>query len=474
MMGCMDAVHASGTWDDRPDDVGPADAATPAERMAWLSAHRLRLVDEFDQRTAAIALADAQRALDVALDRLADLDPGRFDAAECRAWLGGIEHARRRVEAASVAAAGHVERHNPFRDQGFFSARTALKHMLSLSGAETYRRLQTARMHERLDDWARAEHDGVVGVAQSELMGRVAANPRVSCDVLERDQSLLLDDARTLPYDEFEHRIRTWESLADPVGARADNERQRAQRDVMLRGRPEGGWTLTGSLTELAGAEFMEILGWYVEAEWETDWAEARARVGAEATTADLQRTEPQRRADALLAMARAAASARPGRRPSAITVNVLIDETTLEARLRGEQRDPADYRTIVCRTQSGRRLHPDDVVNAALVERVRRAVYDSSSTVIDLGRRSRVFRGAARDAAMLLATECAWIGCDRPVDWCDADHSTGWKAHGASVPRNAGPLCGAHNRLKERGFQVFRDDCGDWHTIDPDGHEIS
>jgi hypothetical protein len=33
--------------------------------------------------------------------------------------------------------------------------------------------------------------------------------------------------------------------------------------------------------------------------------------------------------------------------------------------------------------------------------------------------------------------------------------------------------LCGAHNRLKERGFQVHRDDHGFWHTVDPRGNEI-
>ena len=95
----------------------------------------------------------------------------------------------------------------------------------------------------------------------------------------------------------------------------------------------------------------------------------------------------------------------------------------------------------MVSRTQSGRRLHPDDAVNAALANHIRRVVYDSSGTVIELGRRSRLFRGSSRDAMMLL-TMCVWIGCDQPVAWCDADHSLGWKAHGATVPRNGQPLC--------------------------------
>ncbi len=36
----------------------------------------------------------------------------------------------------------------------------------------------------------------------------------------------------------------------------------------MIRPRPEGGWTLSGNLAELAGVEFMEIFSWFLEAEW--------------------------------------------------------------------------------------------------------------------------------------------------------------------------------------------------------------
>ena len=172
--------------------------------------------------------------------------------------------------------------------------------------------------------------------------------------------------------------------------------------------------------------------------------------------------------------MARAAASTPPGSQPPRLTVNILIDHESFEACLRGETPDPATYRSVVVRTQTGRRLHPDDAVNAALIGHIRRVVYDASGTVIDLGRRSRLFRGNSREAVMLLLTTCVWIGCDRPIAWCDADHSLGWKAHGATVPRNGGGLCSGHHPLKERGFHVYRDDEGVWHVIDPDGNEVT
>jgi hypothetical protein len=175
--------------------------------------------------------------------------------------------------------------------------------------------------------------------------------------------------------------------------------------------------------------------------------------------------------------MARASVSRDPDvDRPttSAITVDVLLDHHTMEAHTSGTTPDPRRFRNVVSRTQSGRRLHPDDAVNAALLGHVRRAVYDGSGTIIELGRRSRLFRGSARDAVMLLLTTCVWVGCDRPVAWCDADHSLGWKAHGATVPRNGQPLCTGHQNLKETGFRVYRDDHGDWHIVDPQGNDVA
>ena len=199
--------------------------------------------------------------------------------------------------------------------------------------------------------------------------------------------------------------------------------------------------------------------------------------LGITATQADLVRTEPQRRADALLAMARAAVSRDPDTpRPtrSAVTVDILLDHETMQAHASGETPDPRRFRNVTSRTRSGRRLHPDDAINAALLGHIRRAVYDSSGTIIEFGRRSRIFRGPARDAVMLLLTTCVWIGCDQPVAWCDADHSLSWKAHGATVPRNGQPLCTCHQNLKETGFQVYGDDHGHWHVIDPHGNEIT
>lgn len=451
-------------------DVDEVAGTTSSDRV---EAIRLRLVKSMVEVSAAESARLAVTRASAALAGLFDVDVPSLDAVELRSWLEEVEGLRRTVEAAAVAAAGVVDRSSPFRAQGFLSAKTVVKHMCRLSGPEAHRRVQTARLHQALPEWADAEADGRVGVAQSELMARIAANPRIPAAVLERDSPALLDDAIGQSFDEFERRVRMWEALADPDGDRDRNERAHANRDVRIRPRPEGGWNITGNLAELDGCEVNEIFAWFIDAQWHTDWAEARARLGDAATTNDLARIEAQRRADAFVAMAKAAASAAPGSQAPKTTINILIDDETFDAHLRGESVDPRRYRDVVVRTQTGRRLHPDDAVNAALVGHIRRVVYDGSGTVIELGRRQRLFRGSSREAVMLLLTTCVWIGCDRPIAWCDADHSVSWKAFGATVPRNGGGLCDCHNNLKEQGFQVYRDDHGTWHVIDPQGNEI-
>jgi len=420
------------------------------------------------------ALEQAAAAIEV----LAGLDGDRLDGERVERLAVGVERLRRKIDRAGVAVAGHVETVEPFRDDGFFNTKVWLRHRLGLSGPEAFRRVQTARMHRRVPLWADAELSGLVGVAQTELMARVVANPRIDDEVIDRDRWGLLNDAIDLSFVEFERNIKTWEMLADPAGAKSKAERIHAYRDVNVRPRPEGGWDLTGTLDEIGGVEFNEIFAYFIEAEWNSDWDEARQRLD-DATLADLRRSEAQRRADAMLAMARAAASAGAvastgSTGASRVTVNMLIDDDTFEATVIGEPIDPRRWRDVVCRTESGRRLHPDDVVNTALWANIRRVVYDTAGVVIDLGRRSRLFTGPAREAIMLLTDQCVWVGCDQPAAWCQADHSLSWSAHGATVPRNGQPLCGRHNRHKERGYQVYRDTNGNWHTTHPNGHTIT
>ena len=442
-------------------------AASPT----WADVDQVRIL-EIDDAPVSASVVEVllERAL-LAVEDVAFIDPADVDASLLDRLAVGVEQLRRKVDAAADQIAGYVDEVAPFHSDGFFSARAWATHRLGLSGPETYRRVQVGRFHRRHILWANAATAGVVGVAQTALMARIVANPTISAETFEHDSFDLLADALDLPYRDFERRARRWETLADPVGASDTAERDRETRFVSVLPRADGGWTLTGSLDGVSGAEFNEILAHFVDVEWRTDWTEARERLGDQATLTDLRRTQSQREADGLLAMARAAASIHSDPSRVTPTLNVLFDADTFGATLAGEPIPTDRYRDIVCRTQSGHELHPTDAANTALWAHLRRVVIDSTSVIIDLGRRQRLFTGSSRDAVMLTSHTCVWVGCDQPVRWCQADHSLGWRAHGATVPRNGQPLCGRHNRLKERGYQIHRDHNGQWHTINPDGN---
>lgn len=383
------------------------------------------------------------------------------------------------VDAVNIGVADEVERRGHDRSAGFFSTRAWLQHHLRISGADGRGRMQVVRLFSLLPEWAEAAREGRVGVEQTRLMARVAANPRIVEAVVECADALLTD-AMVESFDVFERRVRLFARAADADRARRDAESAHDRRNVSVRQLPDGSWRVSCRFGSLQGAEFNEMLAAFVDAEFQADWSEAKAEHGDEVDVTDLRRTEPQRRADALVNALAAGAHSPASSIGSVPTLNVIIDEATLELEITGGRHDPARFRDIECRTQNGDVIDFSEAAALALWGRIRRVVRDGSGAVIDLGRAQRLFTGAAREAGMLLDDRCIWPGCSRPVRQCQADHSIGWKAHGATVPRNCGPMCGPHNRLKDRGAFTarriapgewrIRNDVGDSVGLDPTG----
>ena len=111
--------------------------------------------------------------------------------------------------------------------------------------------------------------------------------------------------------------------------------------------------------------------------------------------------------------------------------------------------------------------------LEAMLLGHVRRVVIDSAGVVLDAGRRRRLFTGVQREMVMRMARWCTSAGCMVPARHCQADHTLDHRYGGTTSTGNGGPLCGFHNRQKNRGFSVHLDADGYWHTYRPDGTEI-
>ncbi len=102
--------------------------------------------------------------------------------------------------------------------------------------------------------------------------------------------------------------------------------------------------------------------------------------------------------------------------------------------------------------------MHPDDVLAATIHGHIRRVVLDGVGVVTNMGRRRRLFTGAAREAAQLSARRCSRRGCTVPAELCDIDHVHDHAKGGPTDTVNGDPECGGHNRQKNRGYTTIRD----------------
>ncbi len=323
-----------------------------------------------------------------------------------------------------------------------------------------------------------------------ERIARAHANPRVA-DTLEANEASFAAEAEANEYLAFDRMVDDWVRVVDQDGTRDDDQSSHHNRDAALLQGFDGSWTLAGRCGSLAGAELETIFTAFYEAETLADWDKARAEHGDAATPADLPRTDAQRRFDALERIFGQAATARadaPG--GSVVVTNIVIDHRTFErmlARLAGLDPAPVDDALSVfpttgyrCSTMDGRPVEATAAVAHALVGHVRRVVVGADGVVVDMGRRRRLFTGAAALAVKLGSTTCYWPGCHTPVTRCHCDHLRPWSTRadgsggGCTCPHDGGPACRRHNHLKEHGYRVHRDVTGTIHVHRPDGTEIS
>ncbi|HMQ25857.1 MAG TPA: DEAD/DEAH box helicase, partial [Acidimicrobiales bacterium] len=94
----------------------------------------------------------------------------------------------------------------------------------------------------------------------------------------------------------------------------------------------EGMVRVDAWLDAIGGTEFLAELHRIEKEMFAADWAEARERVGDRATAADLRRTAVQRRADAMVEMARRSATCDTPGRPPRWVLNVMMGVRTFFA----------------------------------------------------------------------------------------------------------------------------------------------
>ena len=369
-------------------------------------------------------------ALTAAIDELVGTEPTGVDGDDLRVLVRELS----RVEAHLVKAVGEFDTWGTYALDGAKGTAPWLRSACRMQSGRAARLVKRARTLPALPVTSGAYAGGVVSGEHLDTLCGVR-NPRTD-DALSRDEGLLCGIATEHPFGVFSSAVATWEQLADPDGTEDSAEERRARRDVSLVQSFSGTWLGQVTLDPVSGAIVSGELDRIGQALFEADWAEAEARLGHAPQVADLRRTAPQRRADALVEMATRSASAPDTARRPAPLFSVLVDFPTLCGR--------------VLELANGTAVTPGDLLPWLTRADLERAVFTPSGRV-EVSATSRFFTGALRRAIELRDRRCRHPSCDEPAHRCEVDHIVEYARGGPTTQENGRMLCSFHNRLRNR-----------------------
>lgn len=435
---------------------------------------------------------EAGYAADIAVMDSDELDEAlRATELELRA----LAARRARILAATKACGSHQE--SGHRTIPAYIRATCNSSTASAKRDHTLAKLVGA--HPAVADALEAGH---ISIDHAHEIARIQTNPRIN-EILDAILGTLLSTAEHLSLGEFRMQVGTIIGLADQDGAFQDQERNIANRRAWVD--DMGGalhFTASGG-DPLTAAQIVAIFESFTHAELQADLEARKAEFGEQAEAHPLPRTQSQRNFDALVHIFSAAAGSPDASRLPEPTVNIVIDDATLHDTLThagltlpsGNQvdldatgniadpkamladltatllDDPDALADRMCNLTTGAPVHPTVALRALLTGHVRRVVVDSRNVVTELGTRSRIFTGAAREAALLLSNFCTHPGCTIRARHSQVDHMVEWADGGTTSQWNAQPRCGSHNRFKHREqWRSKRDERGRIYNVRPDG----
>ena len=395
------------------------------------------------------------------------------------AALRAAERARRQVEATIAAITARCDQTMHYLEDGHRSVKNWAMAVTNCSPAESGRRRTTAKVLELMPAVRHALLTGTIGVAQVAELARLYTNPRAR-DQLPGSELVLLEAARTLPFEDYRLVIARWLLLADSDGAEQRAARTHEQRNAQLSA-TDGEFQWNTSHGPIDGEIMQQIFDRFVDAEFRADWEACVADHGPAACAALMRRTPQQRRADAFTAIFEAAATAGIDGVPIDITLNLLMDQDQYEQRLvhaidgTPTDIDPATVRERRSETTSGIPLDPTTIVALSVLAHVRRIVVDSAGIVVNAGMKRRLFDGALAEVLKAIEPRCRWLGCMIRAAIAQIDHLVDFTAGGATDASNAAIACEHHNLFKYRArYQPRRQPDGTWQIHRPDGSVIA
>ncbi|MBA2281548.1 MAG: DUF222 domain-containing protein [Acidimicrobiia bacterium] len=254
----------------------------------------------------------ATAALHDALAEVLDTDPATLSDGELLDGLADLyqAEARARFTAAIDARDAHA-------NVGAQSLPMYIVHACRVPTGVARHHVRTARALRHLPHTAQRLADGDITAWHASRISEHHSNPRART-ALERDDELLADRAAALHWSIFEKVLAYWVQRADTDGTDDDAQARKDRRRVSISRTFEGIWVMDALLDPVAGATVEQALRRIEQELLDTERGAVAVRLGRDPLTHELDRTPPQRRADALEELARRAmATPAGGRQPS-------------------------------------------------------------------------------------------------------------------------------------------------------------
>ena len=267
-------------------------------------------------------------------------------------------------------------------------------------------------------------------------------------DVFARDEQLLVGWALNLAHRDFKMVLATWRLHADPDGATKSAQDQFDSRKLHLSELLDG----MGRLDGLLDPEGMKLV-------------QEAIRI-LSARTDDDDRTPEQRRADALVSMAKQVLANRQpatGVKRNRPKVIATIDVNDLITATRGGVLD----------TNTGPiTLDADAIRRLACDAGIHRLITGPDGVVIDYGRQTRSVSDSQFDLLTIRDHGCRLPGCPIPPGGCDAHHSIHWANDGNTDLDDLVLLCWYHHHLlHEQHWSIEPLGAGHFVLRDSDGN---
>jgi hypothetical protein len=361
-------------------------------------------------------VVDPLARLGAGVDALAAEDRQGWSNAARSAHLVELLERRDRLEAEVLRALGEWDAAGACADEGVLHPVGWLATHAAMTRRDASDLLRAARLAYDHPRTAKALAAGDVSAANVKLLARATRHRDV---VFDEHEDSLLDAATELAPEQFRRLARRWQTLADDHLDRTPAALQIDRWHLNVSTTFGGAVALSGLLDPEGGAIVLAALD-ALDTPDPTDGVRVRSL--------------PQRRADALIALAQGTGG------PRRVNLDVLVDV----GRLRGES--PTDLESF------RRELVGIGPITQATLEclacdsNVGRIVMRGKSLVLDLGRRTPVVSAAQHRALAVRDGGCIEPGCSAPPGWCDAHHLDHWIRGGPTDLDNLELRCRRHH----------------------------